>query len=571
MKGLLSRIWTSSLWWLWLLLLIAALNILASFVHTRADLTKEKRFTLSRSTRELLRDLEDPVIIDVFLKGEFPAGFRRLADRTGEILQEFKESGRSNIRYAFHSPDEIIEGETSYADTLGSMGVVPINLTVQIKAGEQQQYVFPVAWIRYGDRSQVVDLYSGGKRFITPEEMNSAEAMMEYQFINAIHKLTSPSRPLVGYTTGNGQPVGAEVQDLIENTIRPNYELFTLSLSTQPAIPDTFKLIFVVKPTIGFTDEERFKIDQYIMRGGKVIWAIDNLAAEMDSLQYNSRTIAYERNLNLTDLFFRYGARINPDLVMDLQCDFLPFIVGGTQDNPQYEFLKWNYFPLFESRSNHPITRNLRLVSGRFVNSIDTIKAEGIRKTVLLSSSANSRTIGSPAIISLNENRNAPEDESFKQDNIPVAVLLEGKFRSLFANRVSRQKLDSLASQGMPFVDANQEDTKMIIIADGDMLLNEFSPRQGQILPMGVNQFTIGTNYEYQFANRDFVLNSLEYLLGDRNIIETRNKDFVLRVLDPKKVEDQRIQWQFINIGIPIILVLLFGFIYQQVRKRKFA
>jgi gliding-associated putative ABC transporter substrate-binding component GldG len=566
-----NKIWSSKLWWLLLLILVVAVNFLTSSFHSRLDLTKEKRYTLSKATKQLLKNLNEPVMIDVFLKGEFPSGFKKLSLSASELLKEFKENGKRNIIYNFHEPNETIVDDRKYADTLLSMGAAPINLTVQLKAGEQQQFVFPVAWIRYKDKSILVNLYTGGKRIITPEELNSAEALMEYQFVNAINKITQETKAFVGYAIGNGEPVGAEVQDLIEGTLRPNYNLFTLNLPTQPSIPDTFKVLMIVKPSRIFTEDEKFKLDQFVMKGGKIIWMIDDLAAEMDSLKLNARTVAFERNLNITDQLFRYGARINPDLIMDLQCDFLPFIAGGTPENPQYEFLKWNYFPLFESKNNHPINKNLRLVSSRFANPIDTVKAEGIRKTFLLQSSANSRKIGTPAIISLDENRNTPEDEKFKTKGIPVAVLLEGKFRSLYEGRVSKEKADTLNAKGTPFIGKNNDDNKMIIIADGDMALNDFSPQQQQILPMGLNKYTVGTNYEYQFANRDFILNCLDYLVNDVGIMETRNKDFVLRVLDTKKVSEQKLTWQIINIVVPLLLVILLAVIYQMVRKMKYS
>lgn len=553
------------------MIIIVAINLIATSFHYRFDLTKEKRYTLSQATKELLKDLDEPLEIEVFLKGDFPAGFKKLAATTAELLQEFKESGSTKVSYNFIEPDELITDSLRYADTLVAMGAVPINLKVQLKTGEQQQYVFPVAWVKYKGKVILVDIYTGGKRLITPDEMNSAEALMEYQFANAISKITQESKTFVGYTIGNGQPEGAEVSDLIEGLLRPNYNVFTLNLTTQPSIPDTFKVLMVVKPILTFTEEERFKLDQYVMRGGKILWVIDNLAAEMDSLQQNAQTIAYERNLNLTDLLFRYGARINPDLIMDLQSDFLPFIAGGTIENPQYEFLKWNYFPLFESKNNHPINKNLRLVAGRFVNSIDTVKAEGIKKTFLLTSSANSRIMGTPAMISLSENKNAPEDAKFKMNGILAAVLLEGNFRSLYEGRVSKQRADSLSTIGEPFIGRNVRDNKMIIIADGDMVLNEFSAQQQQIFPMGVNQYTLGTNYEYQFANRDFIMNCLEYLVNDGALMDTRNKDFVLRVLDTQKVNEQKTLWQLINIAVPVLFVLLSGFIYQQIRKRKYT
>src|SRR4030095_1775416 len=317
-----NKIWSSKLWWLFLLILVVTVNFLASGFHSRLDLTKEKRYTLSKATKKLLKNLNEPIMIDVFLKGEFPSGFKKLSLSASELLKEFKESGKRNIIYNFYEPDEMISANRKYADTLLSMGAAPINLTVQLKAGEQQQFVFPVAWIRYKDRSTLVNLYTGGKRVITPEELNSAEALMEYQFINAINKVTQETKAFVGYAVGNGQPPtqNPEVIDLVEGILRPNYNVFTLNLPTQPVIPDTFKVLMIVKPTITFTEDEKFKLDQYVMRGGKIIWMIDDLAAEMDSLKLNARTVAFERNLNITDQLFRYGARINPDLIMDLQC-----------------------------------------------------------------------------------------------------------------------------------------------------------------------------------------------------------------------------------------------------------
>jgi len=280
--------------------------------------------------------------------------------------------------------------------------------------------------------------------------------------------------------------------------------------------------------------------------------------------------IAYDRGLNLDDLLFRYGARINPDLLMDLQCDFLPFAVGGSANNPQFEFLHWNYYPLFESHGNHLINKNLVLVAGRFVNSIDTVAAMGVRKTFLLQSSANARTISTPALISLNENRNVAEDAQFKQHDVPAAVLLEGKFTSLFKGRITSAQRDSLASQG-GFKESSDSAGKMVVVGDGDMVLNDFSAKENTPLPMGMNLFTVGSQYEYQFANREFLTNILEYFTSNAGIIESRNKEVVLRLLDPKKTEEERGKWQLINIALPIVLIVVIGAVYQQVRKRQYT
>ncbi|HEX8314240.1 MAG TPA: gliding motility-associated ABC transporter substrate-binding protein GldG, partial [Flavisolibacter sp.] len=242
---------------------------------------------------------------------------------------------------------------------------------------------------------------------------------------------------------------------------------------------------------------------------------------------------------------------------------------GGSAAAPQYEFLRWNYYPIFESRSTHIVNKNLGLVSARYVNSIDTIETEGVRKTFLLQSSANSRNLNTPALISPNENRNSPQDALFRKNGIPVAVLLEGKFTSLYNNRVTKAQTDSLAQSG-GFKASTAEDNKIIVVADGDMVLNDVSNKQGP-LPMGMNLFTVGTQYEYQFANREFLLNCLEYLTSPSNIISTRNKEIVLRLLDTKKVEAEKGKWSLINIALPIVLVIVFGFIYQRIRRYRFA
>lgn len=569
---------TGRWWWIPVIIILLLVNFLAAQFHKRIDLTNEKRFTISSPVKKLLGNLDDVVRIDIFLKGEFPSGFKKLATSTEELLQEFKEYSRNNIQYRFISPDEQIEGSNrTYADTLVALGVQPINLKVQLKTGEQTQFIFPAALVHYKERVLPVSLYPGTKMLITPEELNSAEALMEYKFANAIEQLAQNNKLMVAYSSGNGEPPppqlqadniinGVETFDLFNNVLRKNYNVFTFNINTHAVIPDTFKLLMIVKPTVPFTEDEKIKIDQYVMHGGKVIWFLDMLNAEMDSLQLKNQVIAYDRNLNLEDMLFKYGVRINPDLLMDLQCDFLPFDVNG---NKQFEFLHWNYFPLFESKSNHVINKNVGLVAGRFVNSIDTVKSDDVSKTILLNSSPNARTIATPALISGEENRNAPQDEQFKKKDVIAGVLLEGKFRSLYANRLPLNIMDTLERYGTPFQTSSITDNKMIVISDGDIVLNGVS--QGQPLPMGVNAYTMGTQYQYQFANRDFLQNCLDYLINNSGLTEAKSKDYTLRLLDPKKIKDERTKWQIVNIVVPVLLIFVFGFIYQFWRRRKYS
>jgi len=544
------------------------LNWAASVWHTRVDFTSEKRFTLSEATKKLLKKTEGVVQVQVFLKGNLPSGFKQLGKSTEEMLQEFKEVAGNKIEYHFISPDEKIPGTgTSYADTLGAMGLYPINLTSQVEQGQQQQLVYPAALIEYNNLLMPVSLYQGKTPLINFQELSSAAALLEYKLADGISKITINEKPVVAFAIGNGEPEDYSTYDLVQNVLKPNYTLFTFNLKTQPLLPREFKVLLVVKPTIPFGDDEKLKLDQYVMNGGKIIWFVDRLNAEMDSLQIKNEVIAYDRNLNLSDLFFRYGVRQNPDLVMDLQCDQLPFDVNG---NGQFELLPWNYFPVFDSKNNHPINRNLGFVVGRFVNSIDTVEAPGIKKTVLLSSSANARKIGTPALISSKENVNAPEDDNFKTANIPVAVLLEGKFRSLYANRLSQSMQDSLVKYNAQYLPENIHDTKMIMVADGDIPLNAVI-KGGQPIAMGLNPYTYGTQREFMFANREFVINCLEFLVNENGLSEARAKDFVVRLLDIKKVKEEKIFWQAINTALPILLVIIFALFFTWMRKRKYA
>jgi gliding-associated putative ABC transporter substrate-binding component GldG len=554
----------------WLLIIIVAMvlvNYLASVFHKRIDLTNEKRFTVSNPVKKILKNIDQKMEINIFLRGDIPAGFKKLSLSAQELLQEFKEYSNENIHYKIISADEKIPGtEKTYADTLSSLGIVPINLKVQLKEGEQSQYIYPAALVNYQNKLQPVDLYSGSSTFITAPELNSAEALLEFNFADAIEKIIENKKPMVAYAVGNGEPIGPNVYDLVENVLKKNYNLFMMDLAKEPVIPDTFKLLILVKPTLTFSNAEKLKIDQYVMHGGKLLCFIDRLEAETDSLQIKNQVIAYDRNLDLQDLFFKYGIRINPDLLMDLQCDFLPFSVNGKD---QFEFLHWNYFPLFESKQNSVINKNLGLVAGRFVNTIDTVSAPGIKKTILLNSSSNSRTIETPALISGEENRNAAVDAAFNKSNLIAGVLLEGKFTSLFKNRVSRDQMDSLNFYGSSFQSENINENKMIIVSDGDIVLNQVY--KGQLLPMGVNSYTVGTQYEYQFANRQFVDNCIEYLVNNSGLSEAKSKDYKLRLLDPKKTNDQRGFWEMLNLLLPVFLVLIFGIIYQWWRKRKYA
>ncbi len=565
--GGLKKILTNKLWLPVAILGLVVINWMASQWHARIDLTNEKRFTLSAPTKKILKKLDGNINIRVFLKGASNSGFTKLSKSAEEILQEFREIAGTKFSYEFTDPEELVEGtNVSYVDTLASMGVSPLILNAQIKSGEQQLKVFPVAMAEYNGNTTLIGLYEGNSINLTAPEINSAEAMLEYNFSKAISQLTATTKPMIAYSVGNGEAVGPETYD-IQNMLQYDDTLFMLNLHTAKFIPDTFNLLMIVKPTQPFTDDEKLKIDQYIMRGGKLLMFVDKLNAEMDSIKMNNEVTAYDRNLELNDLLFKYGIRINSDLVMDLQCDRLKIEVNG---NGQTELLPWNYFPMLQTKSNHLINKNIGFVASRFANSIDTVEAAGITKVPLLSTSLNSRTISTPAIISLNENVVEAESEKFKKANIPVAYLLEGKFTSLYKNRVPQSLMDSLNAYGVPFFSECFSENKMIVVSDADIALNGFYKQQP--LPMGVNPYSmINGRQSFPVANRTFFQNCIDYLINNNGLMQAKSKDYSLQFLDPKKIENEKTSWQVINIAVPVLLVCFFGVVYQWWRKRRYT
>ena len=563
-----KKILTSRFDWLFVTMLIIAVNWVASRYHYRADLTAEKRYTLGEPTKKLLGNLDDEIDIDVFLTGNLKSGIRNLSQKTEELLSEFREYGKGRIEFRFFDPLTELDdsAKANFLDSLGRMGIERMTQVAQSKKGDEQsqRIVLPGAIVKYKGRVFPVNLLKGVRNPDENSLYNNAEAQLEYKFASAIDKITQKEIPSVAYVLGNGEPLDFRVYDLIED-MRKNYALHILRLDSFPYIPPTFKTIVIVRPTRKFSESDKLKLDQYVMRGGNVIWFVDNLLAEMDSLRMDRSTVAYDRGLNLEDFFFRAGARINLDLVQDMQCASINFVVGMQGDKPQMQLLPWPYYPLLDGSLFHPISKNLDPVYGKFANSLDTVKANGIQKTVLLQTSVNGRSISTPALISFESVKVANDPAVFNRPNIPVAVLLEGKFNSLFANRISSTLADTLATlYKQPFLPSGQRDAKMIICADAGVATNEVT--QNGPIALGMNK-----DINYSFANQDFIGNCLEYMVNPSGILEARSKDFTLRMLDPKKTEEDRGFWQLVNVALPISLILLSGLIYQALRTRKYG
>ena len=566
-----QKLFNSRFGWFYLLIGIIFLNILASYVNARYDMTSEKRYTLTPAVKNMLGRVHEQVNIDILLEGNLKSGLRKLRNSTEAMLQEFNEYADGNIHYRLVDP--VAGGDdTSRAiilDSLAKMGIQPMTQIAQSKKGEEQsqRIVIPAAIIKYKERELPVDLLKGVQRSRegqSPEQLYvNAENLLEYKFANAIDKLINDTLPAIGYLMGNGEPLDFRVYSLIQY-LRENFRFGVVPLDSVPVIPMQLNALIMVKPITKFSDEEKRKLDQFVMRGGSLICMIDNLFAEMDSLHSSRETVAYDRGLNLDDLLFHYGLRIHQDLVEDMQCASINLVVGEQGGKPQLQLLPWPYYPLLDGSPSSLITKNLDPVFSKFANSIDTVKAPGITKTILLQTSPNARTVATPALISLETLKNASDPKAFQQSNIPVGVLLEGKFQSLYANRVSAAMADSFTRDyNQPFLKSGEKNARIIVCADGDLVMNELNERGP--LPLGFSK-----DINYTFANAEFLNNCLEYCVNPSGILEARSKDYSLRLLDPEKTEEERSFWQFINIAFPLLVIIICGMIFQYIRKRKY-
>jgi len=569
----------------WGIPLVLVLFLLIAWIsaqwHFRLDLTNEKRYTLSKGTKQLLGKLDSNINIDICLGGDYPGGFRNLGSQTMEMLDEFKEYAGNKISYQLVSLDDAYQQTAStYADTLRAMGVKPITDEQKGKSNQKKQLIYPVALLRGKDTTIVVELFSGSKPFINSrdlslelgKELNQAEALLEYKLAEGIDKIIKHGmpKPLIGYAVGHGEPLDDHAASLALEVIRPNYEMTAVDLEHDSIISPDIRALIMLKPTKPFTEIENLKIDQYIMNGGKVLFFAEPLQAEMDTFRIKHRIIPFNQQLNVTDLIYHYGARINPKILLDVQCDQYPLMPA--EDGRTFNLIPWNCCPKLSGNSKHPITENVDLVNAKFANTIDLIQTKDVKATVLLQGSAHSRTLSQGDIILGNENVSDAGDPRFHQANLPVAVLLEGNFTSYFANSITSAQKNYLNQYGNGFVPSVKAPGKLLVVADGDIVMNDFDAYE-QPLSMGINKYTQGTDQEFVFANKKFILNALEYFTNDNKngLIESRNKSFILRLLDPQKVDAEKTKWQLINILLPVSLILIFALFFTQLRKRKYT
>jgi gliding-associated putative ABC transporter substrate-binding component GldG len=549
--------------------ILVLINIVSTRLHKRLDVTAEQRFSLSESTKKMLKGLKEDVVIEVYLKGSLPAGFERLREGTMDVLQEFKEYGGNRIKFSFINP---IEGKNdaekqAIYQTLSAKGINPVNLKIQRDEddGYSEKIIFPSANIAYNQKETSISLLESHMSMTPDEKLNYAQSLLEYKFASAIKQLILPGKKKVAYVVGDGQMIGVNTIDML-STLEKYYDIDTLDLNQNIEISKVYSAAIICKPNLTFDERNKFKLDQYIMQGGHVLWLLDQLRMELDSLKTSDATMAVDYNLNLDDMLFKYGVRINPDLIEDyMQSNPIPVTVGQIGDQPDIRKLPWMYFPFSIPTSKHPIVNNMDAIMFSNVSSLDTVANPEIKKTILLTTSERSRRVPSPVRISLSSLKFKPQPEMFKEKNIPMAVLLEGKFSSVFANRVDPNFLkvytDSLKKD---YAIECAQPNKMIVVSDGDVFLNDFSQNRG---PMECGYYKITDQF---FANKIFILNCMEYLTDDFGLLEARNKTLQLRLMDGVRIKEEKLLWQIVNIALPIGIVLFFASGYFFFRRKKY-
>ncbi|HRE77041.1 MAG TPA: gliding motility-associated ABC transporter substrate-binding protein GldG [Flavobacterium sp.] len=539
-----------------LLAVIIVINIVGNFYFKRFDLTQDKRYTLSESTIKLIENIEEPVFIDVFLDGNFPPEFKRLQNETRQILEEFR-SHNSNLIFQFTNPLEDESQAQQYVEELVRLGFIPTNINSNKKGKKELIQIFPWAIANQNEKSVRVPLLVNNFGNSPSENINSSVQLLEFAFADAITKITTEKKKRVAVLKGNGQLADKYQADYLLN-LREYYQLGEFNLDSLQDNPqkilenlDRFDAALIVKPTQAFSDNEKYILDQFVMKGGKTMWLIDKVVADIDSLQNeNNTTLAFPRELNLDDLFFKYGVRINYQLVQDLLST--PITAQSAQGDVPID---WLYSPIIKSDNNHTINKNINLIKLEFANTLDTLK-NGIKKTVLLKSSPQSKAVGAPLEMNLYEFMEELDEQSYNKGNQNLGVLLEGKFTSGFKNRVKPFSAKTNLDEG--------KENKMIVIADGDIVNYNYVNKKP--LNGGIDQWT-----QQVYGNKEFLLNAMNYLLDDSGLINIRNKEVKLAFLDKEKVEKDYTYIQLLTVGLPILLLFLFAILFAYLRKRKYA
>ncbi len=539
--------------------LIILFNMVGAHYFFRLDLTEEKRYSIKEPTKDLLKNLSDEVYVEVFLEGELNPSFKRLRNSIEETLTEFQIYSNHKVQFEFTDPSAAMsqKSRNEFMTGLAAKGIQALPV-IESKDGERsEKIIFPGALISSGGFETGVMLFKGNRTLGSQEVLNQSIEGIEFELANAIYKISNTNRKRVGIVKGHGELDSLDIASF-NNALLDQYDVFDVTIDSKPAI-DTYDVLVLAKPRSGFSESEKYKLDQYLMNGGKLLLLLDRLDAVMDSASHENY-YAFPYDLRLNDQLFKYGVRVNPDLVQDRNASKYPVVTSVVNNRPQIMQMDWLFFPVINQYADHPITRNLDAILTKFVSSIDTVKAIGVHKTPLLYSSDYSRKIAAPVKVSVSDLRKNVNPEAFSEGRIPVAYLLEGEFTSLYKGRFIPEGSDPNI-----FLEKSRS-TKIIVVADGDIVRNDVNPRNGQPQQLGFDPLT-----QYTYANEDLLRNMIAYLIDENGLITARNKEVKIRPLDKEKIRNNRAYWQSINLVLPLVVVALLGLLIPYLRKRRYS
>ncbi len=551
--------------------ILATLLIVSNGIINRftayVDLTDDKKYTLSEGTRDMIADIDQTIYVKVLLDGDFPAEFERLKESTADILRQFR-SINPRVEYIFEDPNEGSVAEVNERrEYLRSQGILATTLTVMDQGQRTDKLIFPYAIFSFGSRQTAANLLEEQTLRSSQElVINRSINLLEYKMANAIQKLLQRDRKSIVFVEGQGE-LNKDQTGRLERELGIYYDLGRVQLDSIYQITPEIDLVVIAKPKERYTEKDQFKIDQYIMNGGKVIWLLDKYDINLDSIAKYGQYVPREIEHGLDDQLFSYGVRIKPNLILDAEASKIPQVIGVSGDKPQTALFKWYYHPLAEGNPNHPISKNIGLTNFIFPSTLDTLKTkQPLSRTVLASSSNYSRFQVYPMRIGFDILQVDEDLSKFNKGSQAIALLAEGEFVSHFKNRVPKAMLDGLASIGVEYKESSIN-TQQIFISDGDFIKNLYDREKGRISDIGYNKW----EERVYPGNKNLIINAIEYLLDDYGLLEARSKDVKLRLLDQGKIESEKTKWQFINVVLPILLLLVFGIAFNFIRKRKYT
>ena len=537
------------------------INVLAQYAYTRIDFTKEKRFTLTPKSKTILGKINQPITITVFLDGDLPAPFKRLRNATRDLLADYKAYAGKEIKVIFKDPVSglSISEQDTVINNLYQLGIEPTTINIKNDAGFAQKMVFPMAMLESADHQLPLRLLQNLNATGSYEgNINNSIQNLEYLFTGAIQKVLSNEHPRIGFTEGNGELSDLSLNDAI-NSLSESYEVGRVNLTTIDAAGlDKLKVLIIAKPQQEFTEAEKYKINYFVMKGGRVVWTIDQVSADLDSLKGSGEQLAFNKKLNIDDMLFMYGARVNYNLIADANCVEIPLSMG---QQGQIELAPWVYYPLLMPDTAHNLVKNIDAVRGEFSSTVDTIGVRGLKKTVILHSSPFNKIFNAPKLLSLQMVAEQPDPRDYASVPQNLGVLIEGAFPSVFLNRAVPAGIT-----GNYAIPSLSKPTKMIVIGDGDVFKNQLSSKDGSAFPLGFDRYT-----QKSYGNKALLLNIADYLSNDDNLITLRNKEVKIRLLDKARLRTEKLQWQLINMALPLLLLISFAIFQHYYRKHKYA